>query len=42
MLSCADSLKPDDLLAWCEYFLKGLKNEIEKIDHLLKKSIRAK
>ncbi len=37
MLSCADSLKPDDLLAWCEYFLKGLKNEIEKIDHLLKK-----
>jgi len=37
MLSHADSLKSDDLLAWCEYFLKGLKNEIEKIDHLLKK-----
>lgn len=37
MLSHADSLKADDLLAWCEYFLIGLKNEIEKIDHLLKK-----
>ena len=37
MLSRADSLKADDLLAWCEYFLIGLKNEIEKIDHLLKK-----
>ncbi len=23
------------LLAWCEYVLKGLKQEIEKIDHLL-------
>ena len=37
MLSCADTLEPRDLLAWCEYFLIGLKNEIEKIDHLLKK-----
>lgn len=37
MLSRADSLKADDLLAWCQYFLIGLKNEIEKIDHLLKK-----
>jgi len=35
MLSKADSLKKDDLLAWCEYFLLGLKNEIEKIDSLL-------
>ncbi|MDD3342193.1 MAG: Fic family protein [Sulfurospirillaceae bacterium] len=37
MLSRADSLEASDLLAWCEYFLRGLKNEIEKIDHLLKK-----
>ncbi|MDD2826693.1 MAG: Fic family protein [Sulfurospirillaceae bacterium] len=37
MLSLADSLKDEDILAWCEYFLRGLKNEIEKIDHLLKK-----
>ena len=35
MLSVADSLKDDDILAWCEYFLLGLKNEIEKIDSLL-------
>ncbi len=35
MLSRADTLKDDDLLAWCEYFLLGLKNEIEKIDSLL-------
>lgn len=35
MLSKADSLKEDDLLSWCEYFLLGLKNEIEKIDSLL-------
>lgn len=41
MLSHADSLKSDDLLAWCEYFLKGLKNEIEKIDNLLKKRVCA-
>ncbi|MFA6192616.1 MAG: Fic family protein [Sulfurimonas sp.] len=37
MLSRADSLKNDDILAWCEYFLLGLKNEIEKIDSLLNK-----
>jgi len=37
MLSCADSLLDEDLLTWCEYFLKGLKNEIEKIDILLKR-----
>lgn len=37
MLSCADSLLDDDLLRWCEYFLKGLKNEIEKNDILLKR-----
>ncbi len=35
MLSKADSLEADDILAWCEYFLNGLKNEIEKIDSLL-------
>lgn len=37
MLSKADSLKDDDILDWCEYFLLGLKNEIEKIDSLLDK-----
>ena len=37
MLSKADSLQDEDILEWCEYFLRGLKNEIEKIDHLLKK-----
>ncbi|MDX9813521.1 MAG: Fic family protein [Sulfurimonas sp.] len=35
MLSKADSLNDDDILEWCEYFLLGLKNEIEKIDSLL-------
>ncbi len=35
-LSKADSLKDDDVLEWAEYFLLGLKNEIEKIDSLLK------
>lgn len=35
MLSCADSLENEDILQWCEYFLLGLKNEIEKIDSLL-------
>ncbi len=35
MLGRADSLSDNDLLAWCEYFLLGLKNEIEKIDSLL-------
>lgn len=34
-LAQADSLKKQDLLAWCEYMLKGLKHEIEKIDRLL-------
>ena len=37
MLSKADSLQDEDILEWCKYFLRGLKNEIEKIDHLLKK-----
>ena len=37
MLSRTDSLKNDDILSWCEYFLLGLKNEIEKIDSLLNK-----
>jgi len=35
MLAKADSLTADDLLAWCEYFLSGMKNELEKIDSLL-------
>jgi len=35
MLSLADTLKDRGVLAWCEYFLSGLKNEIEKIDSLL-------
>jgi len=35
MLSSADSLKDEDVLNWCEYFLLGIKNEIEKIDSLL-------
>lgn len=34
MLGCADSLSRKDLLSWAEYFLLGLKNEIEKIDSL--------
>jgi Fic family protein len=37
MLSTADSLEDNDILLWCEYFLLGLKNEIEKIDSLLNK-----
>ncbi len=35
MLSTADSLDDEGVLRWCEYFLSGLKNEIEKIDSLL-------
>jgi len=35
MLGKADSLKSADVLSWAEYFLLGLKNEIEKIDSLL-------
>ncbi len=35
MLSKADSLEDGNILQWCEYFLLGLKNEIEKIDSLL-------
>lgn len=34
-LSRADSGNDADLLAWCEYVLEGLKNEILKIDRLL-------
>lgn len=37
MLGKADSLKDEDILEWAEYFLAGLKNEIEKIDSLLKR-----
>jgi len=36
MLSLADSLNSSDLLAWSEYFLSGMKNELEKIDSLLR------
>lgn len=35
MLGSADSLRDVDLLNWAEYFLLGLKNEIEKINSLL-------
>jgi len=35
MLSKADSLTKGDLLSWAEYFLFGLKNQIEKIDSLM-------
>lgn len=38
MLGKADSLNDKDTLDWCEYFLTGLKNEIEKIDSLLDKN----
>jgi len=34
-LESADSGKKEGILAWCEYVLKGLKDEIEKIDKLL-------
>lgn len=35
MLNVADSGKTEHTLAWCEYVLEGLRNEIEKIDKLL-------
>ena len=35
MLSKADSLSDKDILDWSEYFLTGLKNEMEKVDSLL-------
>ncbi len=38
MLSKADTLEDKDILEWSEYFLSGLKNEIEKIDSLLNKN----
>jgi Fic family protein len=38
MLSRADSLEDAEVLKWCEYFLLGLKNEIEKIDSLLSRN----
>jgi Fic family protein len=34
-LSLADTGTDEGILQWCEYVLKGLKEEIEKIDHLL-------
>lgn len=33
-LSEADSMRDEDTLAWCEYFLAGLKTEIETADRL--------
>ena len=38
MLAKADSLEDEDVLQWCEYFLKGLLNEINKIDSLSNKN----
>jgi len=35
MLAQADTLQDGNVLQWAEYFLFGLKNEIEKIDSLL-------
>lgn len=35
LLEIADSGGKKDILTWCEYVLKGLKTEIEKIDKLL-------
>jgi Fic family protein len=35
MLATADEGGEDNLLKWCEYVLKGIKTEIEKIDKLL-------
>jgi len=37
ILGVADTLNDKDLLAWAEYFLLGLKDEIEKIDKLTKR-----
>jgi len=37
MLAKADSLDDEDLLDWSEYFLSGLKNQIEKIDRILQR-----
>ncbi|MDD3030199.1 MAG: Fic family protein [Alphaproteobacteria bacterium] len=34
-LRAADSLRDEDLLKWAEYFLYGLKNQIEKINTLM-------
>ncbi len=35
MLGTADSLENKDLLTWSEYFLNGLKNQIQKVDSLM-------
>lgn len=42
LLGRADSGKKKELLAWCEYVLVGLKQEIEKIDKLLDYSYLSK
>jgi Fic family protein len=38
-LERADSGTDDDLLAWCEFVLSGLRTEIEKIDRMLNLSV---
>lgn len=38
MLSLADSLEDSELLTWSEYFLSGLKNQIEKINLLMNRA----
>ena len=35
MLALADSGEKENVLKWCEYVLRGLRDEIKKIDHLL-------
>ena len=37
MLQKADSLEDKDVLSWCDYFISGLKNEMEKVNSLLEK-----
>jgi Fic family protein len=36
MLGSADTLEDENLLEWSKYFLLGLKNQIEKIDSLMR------
>lgn len=42
MLALADTGEPDKVLAWCEYVLSGLLEEIKKIDHLLDRTYLTK
>jgi Fic family protein len=41
-LSLADEGTDENMLIWCQYVLNGLKDEIEKIDHLLEYSFLKK